>query len=114
MHLQQRCMYTVEVPLWLWKIREWQREIVANEDDSAKYGWFAFPTNDEGTGRMSAYAKMCQFNAELSEEKLDAAMLFWDYYYSDESLAAHTAIEQPTALAGQSFRKLCACRRRFG
>lgn len=75
-------------------------EIVANEDDAAKYGWFAFPTNDEGTGRMSAYAKMCQFNAELSEEKLDAAMLFWDYYYSDESLAAHTAIEQPTALAG--------------
>lgn len=78
-------------------------EIVANGEDSSKYGWFAFPTNDEGTGRMSAYAKMCQFNAKLSPEKLDAAMLFWDYYYSDESLKAHEAIEQPTAIAGASL-----------
>lgn len=75
-------------------------EIVANEDDAGKYGWFAFPTSDDGNGRMSAYAKMCQFNAGLSEEKLEAAMLFWDYYYSDESLEAHSSIEQPTALAG--------------
>lgn len=75
-------------------------EIVANGDDSEKYGWFAFPTNDEGTGRVSVYAKMCQFNANLSKEKLDAAMLFWDYYYSEESLKSHSAIEQPTAIAG--------------
>lgn len=73
-------------------------EIVANGDDAEKYGWFAFPTNDEGTGRISAYVKLCQLNAELTQEKLDAALLFWDYYYSEESLAAHDAIEQPTAL----------------
>lgn len=75
-------------------------EIIANETDASQYSWFAFPTNDEGNGRLSAFVKLCQFNADITPEKLDAAMLFWDYYYSDESIAAHEAIEQPTARVG--------------
>lgn len=80
-------------------------EIVASEYDPALYDWFAFPceSNEDGTGRLSAYAKICQFNADITEEKLDAAMRFWDYYYSDESLAAHEAIEQPTARVGAAL-----------
>ena len=69
-------------------------EIVANNYDTEAYSWFAFPN---GSGRVSAYAKLCQFNANISEEKLQAAMLFWDYYYSEESVAIHTNIEQPSA-----------------
>lgn len=69
-------------------------EIVANNYDTNNYSWFAFPN---GSGRVSAYAKLCQFNSNISDEKLQAAMLFWDYYYSEESIAAHTNIEQPTA-----------------
>lgn len=75
-------------------------EIVANNYDLAQYGWFAFPSSPEGKGRVSAYAKMVQFNKNISDEKLAAAMKFWDYYYSDESLEAHPAIEQPTARIG--------------
>lgn len=76
--------------------------IVANGYDTALYDWFAFPceSNEDGSGRLSAYAKICQFNADITEEKLEAAMLFWDYYYSDESLESHEAIEQPTARIG--------------
>lgn len=77
-------------------------QIVANGDDTSLYAWFPFPcgTSAENTGRVSAYAKICQFNADITEEKLAAAMLFWDYYFSDESLAAHEAIEHPTAKIG--------------
>lgn len=75
-------------------------EIVANNYDPAQYGWFAFPSSPEGKGRLSAYVKLVQFNKNISEEKLAAAMKFWDYYYSDESLAVHAAIEQPTARVG--------------
>ena len=78
-------------------------QIVANGYDPNQYGWFQFPTNDEGNGRLSAYVKLCQFNADITDEKLDAAMTFWDYYYSDESLAAHEAIEQPTARIGAAL-----------
>lgn len=72
-------------------------EIYANEYNAEDYAWFAFPS---GTGRISAYAKLCQFNANITDEKLEAAMLFWDYYYSAESIAAHDLIEQPTATIG--------------
>ena len=78
-------------------------QIVSNGYDPDMYGWFQFPTNDDGNGRLSAYVKLCQFNADITEEKLEAAMLFWDYYYSDESLAIHDAIEQPTARIGAAM-----------
>ncbi|MDO4336834.1 MAG: extracellular solute-binding protein [Eubacteriales bacterium] len=74
-------------------------DIVANEYDTNQYGWFAFPTGQNGeTGRMDAYVKLVQFNKNLTDAQFDAAMKFWEYYYSDESLEAHPSIEQPTAL----------------
>ena len=76
-------------------------DVVANEYDTDLYDYFAFPTgNDGNTGRISAYIKLVQFNKNLTDAQFDAAMKFWDYYYSDESLTEHTAIEQPTALQG--------------
>ncbi len=78
-------------------------EIVANNYDPAMYGWFAFPSSQDGPGRLSAYVKLVQFNKNIPEDKLAAAMRFWDYYYSDESLSAHAAIEQPTARIGAAL-----------
>lgn len=85
-----QCAMTIENPAFC-------SQIIANGDDINNYGWFPFPTT---SGRLSAYAKLCQFNANISDEKLEAAMLFWDYYYSAESVAAHDSIEQPTATIG--------------
>ncbi len=70
-------------------------DVVANGYDSSLYSFFPLPV-----GRVSAYVKVSQFNKNLSPEKLEAAMRFWDYYYSQESLDAHDSIEQPTAIAG--------------
>jgi raffinose/stachyose/melibiose transport system substrate-binding protein len=41
-------------------------------------GWFPFPN---GTGRMSAFAEMTQFNANLSDDELQAAILFNDFFF---------------------------------
>ena len=70
-------------------------DVVANDYDPALYGYFILPV-----GRVSAYVKTTQFNKNLTDEQFEAAMKFWDYYLSDESIAAHAEIEQPTAVAG--------------
>lgn len=76
-------------------------DVVANGYDTSQYSFFALPTGQDGkTGRISSYVKTTQFNKNLTDDQFEAAMLFWDYYYSDESLAAHASIEQPTAVAG--------------
>lgn len=76
-------------------------DVVANEYDTSQYSFFAFPTGKDGnTGRISSYVKTTQFNKNLTEDQFEAAMLFWDYYYSEESLKSHPSIEQPTAVAG--------------
>ena len=59
--------------------------IIQNGLSVSDYGVFAFPS--EGTNRMSAFAEMTQFNANLSEEELDACVKFMDYYYSEENVA---------------------------
>lgn len=59
--------------------------IIQNDLSVSDYGVFAFPS--EGTNRMSAFAEMTQFNANLSEEELDACVKFMDYYYSEENVA---------------------------
>lgn len=75
--------------------------VVSEGLDTSLYSYFPFPSQTgDSTGRVSVFGKMCQFNANLTPEKLEAAMLFWDYYYSDESLATHEAIEQPVAVIG--------------
>ena len=59
--------------------------MIQNELDPADYAVFAFPSGE--TNRMSAFAEMTQFNANLSEEELDACVKFMDYYYNDDNVA---------------------------
>lgn len=56
--------------------------ILQNELDIANYGTFAFPSVD--SNRMSAFAEMVQFNKNLTEEELAAAVKFVEFYHSDE------------------------------
>ena len=56
--------------------------ILQNEHDIANYGSFAFPSVD--SNRMSAFAEMVQFNKNLTEEELAAAVKFVEFYHSDE------------------------------
>ena len=84
-------------------------DVVANEYDGSLYSYFAFPTG-KGTspGRISSYVKVTQFSKDLSPEKFEAAMKFWDYYYSAESLKIHQSIEQPTAMKGAALSEAMA------
>ena len=59
--------------------------LLQNDIPVSDYGVFAFPS--DGTNRMSAFAEMTQFNANLSDEELDACVKFMDYYYSEENVA---------------------------
>jgi raffinose/stachyose/melibiose transport system substrate-binding protein len=62
--------------------------IIQNEQDINNYGTFAFPSG--GTNRLSAFAEMTQFNADITAEKLAACVKFMDYYY-DPAVAAQYA-----------------------
>lgn len=62
-------------------------QIVQNEQDMSLYGTFAFPSG--GTNRMSAFAEMTQFNADITPEKLEAGMKFMDYYYDPAVVAQY-------------------------
>lgn len=59
--------------------------LIQNELPVENYGVFAFPSG--GTNRMSAFAEMTEFNANLSDEELDACVKFMDYYYNDDNVA---------------------------
>lgn len=59
-------------------------KIVQEEQDMNNYATFAFPSG--GTNRLSAFAEMTQFNANNTEEQLEACMKFMDYYYSQENV----------------------------
>ena len=59
-----------------------------NEISLDNVGWFPFPN---GTGRMSAFAEMTQFNANLTDDELDAAMLFTQYWFSNEVARVYSA-----------------------
>lgn len=58
--------------------------ILQEEQDIETYGVFAFPSGE--TNRMSAFVEMTQYNANISEDKLEASMAFMDYYYSQENV----------------------------
>lgn len=47
-------------------------QFIQNDLDPNNYGVFAFPSGDDN--RMSAFAEMTQFNANLSDEELDACV----------------------------------------
>ncbi|MGN0204653.1 MAG: ABC transporter substrate-binding protein [Coprococcus sp.] len=48
--------------------------------------WFPFPN---GTGRMSAFAEMVQFNGKLTDDELKAAMLYTQFMNTPEAAAAY-------------------------
>lgn len=58
--------------------------ILQNNQDMNLYATFPFPSDGK---RLSAFAEMMQFNANLNPEKLDACVKFTDYYYGKEALA---------------------------
>ena len=62
--------------------------IVQNEQDMDLYGVFSLPTT--GTNRMSAFAEMTQFNANVTELELEASMAFMDYYYNEENSSEYS------------------------
>ena len=62
-------------------------QLIQNGLDVNNYGVFPFPSG--GDNRMSAFAEMTQFNVNLTEEELDACVIFMDYYYSDENVAQY-------------------------
>lgn len=72
--------------------------ILQNELDINNYGVFAFPSGE--SNRMSSFAEMTQFNANNSEEELDACVAFMDFYYSQENAdqyAEYYNLPLPTA-----------------
>jgi len=56
--------------------------ILQDGQDMSRFGVFAFPSG--GSNRLSAFAEMVQFNANLTEAELAASVEFIDFYYSDE------------------------------
>jgi raffinose/stachyose/melibiose transport system substrate-binding protein len=64
-----------------------ERNILQAELDNDLYGYFPFPSG--GTNRMSAFVEMYQFNANLSDAELDAAVRFMDFYYGKDAIDAH-------------------------
>lgn len=59
--------------------------LIQNDLPVADYGVFSFPSGE--TNRMSAFAEMTQFNANLTDEELDACVKFMDCYYDDENVS---------------------------
>jgi raffinose/stachyose/melibiose transport system substrate-binding protein len=64
-----------------------ERNILQAELDNSLYGYFPFPSG--GTNRMSAFVEMYQFNKNLTDAELDAAMRFMDFYYGKDAITAH-------------------------
>ncbi len=53
-----------------------------NEVTLENVSWFPFPNE---TGRMSAFAEMNQFNKDLSDEELEAAIAYTNFLFSNEA-----------------------------
>ncbi|MCC8151186.1 MAG: extracellular solute-binding protein [Lachnospiraceae bacterium] len=53
-----------------------------NGADVSVVSWFPFPN---GTGRVSAFAEMVQFSADLTDDELEAAMLYTQFMNSVEA-----------------------------
>lgn len=66
---------------------QWYDAVLTNNGVSLdNVGWFPFPN---GTGRMSAFAEMNQFNANLSDDELEAAVAYTNFLFSNESAKAY-------------------------
>jgi raffinose/stachyose/melibiose transport system substrate-binding protein len=62
---------------------QWYDSTLQNDGVSLdNISWFPFPN---GTGRMSAFAEMTQFNKNLTDDELDAAVAYMNFLFSNES-----------------------------
>lgn len=62
---------------------QWYDAVLQNNDVTLdNVSWFPFPNE---TGRMSAFAEMNQFNANLSDDELEAAIAYTNFLFSNES-----------------------------
>lgn len=59
--------------------------ILQNDLDLTNYGFFPFPSGE--TNRLSAFAEQTEFNVNLTDEQLAAAVEYMDYLFSDEVVA---------------------------
>jgi raffinose/stachyose/melibiose transport system substrate-binding protein len=64
-----------------------ERNVLQEELDNSLFAFFPFPSG--GTNRMSAFVEMYQFNANLTDAELDAAVRFMDFYYGKDAIDAH-------------------------
>jgi len=63
------------------------------------YGYFKLPLSEKGN-RISSFVEMAQFNANLSDEELDAAVKFLDYCFDEDVIKNKypTLTKYPTAI----------------
>lgn len=62
---------------------QWYDSVLQNNGVTLEnISWFPFPNE---TGRMSAFAEMNQFNKNLSEKELEAAIAYTNFLFSNES-----------------------------
>lgn len=62
---------------------QWYDSILQNNGvELDNVSWFPFPN---GTGRMSAFVEMNQFNKDLSDDELEAAIAYTNFLFSNES-----------------------------
>lgn len=67
---------------------QWYDGLITQDgQDINLYGTFAFPSG--GTNRLSAFVEMMQYNKNLTDAQLDAAMKFSDFYFSDAMVAKY-------------------------
>jgi len=60
--------------------------ILSDDQDISLYGFFPFPSG--GTNRMSGFVEMYQFNDNLTDAELLAAIAFLDYYFAQHNVEA--------------------------
>lgn len=66
---------------------QWYDSVLQNNEVSLdNVSWFPFPNE---TGRMSAFAEMNQFNKDLSDEELEAAIAYTNFLFSNEAAKAY-------------------------
>ncbi len=62
---------------------QWYDSVLQNNEVTLdNVSWFPFPNE---TGRMSAFVEMNQFNKDLSDEELEAAIAYTNFLFSNEA-----------------------------
>ena len=68
----------------------WDSGVLSDDQDLSLYGFFAFPNG--GSNRVSAFGEMFQFNDNITDEELNAAIRFLDYLFEQHNVDAHPTL----------------------